>query len=68
MQHTLGPNLHLFLIGAGMVSQYLAEMAMRLDYEVTVCDPRENIRDQWRVAGARCIGGMQHGLLPVGEQ
>ena len=58
MQHTLGPKLHLFLIGAGMVSQYLAEMAMRLDYEVTVCDPRENIRDQWRVAGARCIGGM----------
>ncbi|MEM9623416.1 MAG: XdhC family protein, partial [Pseudomonadota bacterium] len=39
LTHTYGPRHQLFIIGAGMVSKYLADMAQILDYEVTVCDP-----------------------------
>ncbi len=38
---THGPHWRLFIVGAGQMSQYLARMALALDYEVTVCDPRE---------------------------
>ncbi|MEM7078185.1 MAG: XdhC family protein [Pseudomonadota bacterium] len=43
LTHTFGPRAQLFIIGAGMVSKYLAQMALMLDYEVTVCDPREDL-------------------------
>ena len=43
LTHTYGPRFQLFIIGAGMVSKYLAELALMLDYEVTVCDPREDL-------------------------
>lgn len=36
-----GPDWRLLIIGAGQMSQYLAQMALALDYRVTVCDPRE---------------------------
>lgn len=38
---THGPNWRLLLIGAGQMTQYLAQMALALDYQVTVCDPRD---------------------------
>jgi xanthine dehydrogenase accessory factor len=55
MRQVYGPRQHLFLIGAGMVSQYLAGMAQQLDLEVTVCDPRSEMIDQWPVAGVRLL-------------
>jgi xanthine dehydrogenase accessory factor len=36
-----GPRWRLLLIGAGQLSQVLAGMATALDFEVLVCDPRE---------------------------
>ncbi len=42
-----GPRYQLFIIGAGMVSRYLADMARMLDYSVTLCDPRENLLAQF---------------------
>jgi len=47
-----GPRWRLLIIGAGQTSRYLAEMAQALDYQVTVCDPREEYADEWKVAGA----------------
>ena len=58
LRHVYGPRQHLFLIGAGMVSQYLAGMAQQLDLDVTVCDPRQEMIDQWPVAGVRLICDM----------
>ena len=49
LTHTLGPRNQLFIIGAGMVSQYLAQMAKCLDYHITVCDPRTELLDQFPV-------------------
>ncbi len=36
-----GPRWRLLLIGAGQMSQYLAQMAQALDYQIVVCDPRD---------------------------
>ncbi len=44
-----GPRWRLLMIGGGQVSRYLAQMAMALDYHVTVCDPREEYMDEWDV-------------------
>ncbi|KFB76341.1 XdhC family protein [Candidatus Accumulibacter cognatus] len=46
-----GPRRRLLIIGAGQISYFLASMALLMDYEVTVCDPREEYADEWRVAG-----------------
>jgi xanthine dehydrogenase accessory factor len=53
-----GPRWRLLLIGAGQLSRYLAQFAQALDYEVLVCDPREEYARGWRVGGARLVAGM----------
>ncbi len=53
-----GPQWRLLIIGAGQVSQYLAQMALALDYQVTVCDPRAEYRDTWHVEGTTFAPGM----------
>jgi xanthine dehydrogenase accessory factor len=45
-----GPRLRLLIIGAGQLPQYLARMALMLDYRVTVCDPREEYLQTWDAA------------------
>lgn len=55
---TYGPRYQLFLIGAGQVSMYLAQMAQMLDYHVVVCDPREHQLEQWAIEGAQLVGDM----------
>ncbi len=47
-----GPRWRLLIIGAGQTSRFLAQMAQALDYQVTVCDPREEYADEWDVPGA----------------
>ncbi len=44
-----GPRWRLLIIGAGQVSGYLAEMAMALDYQVLVCDPRPEFQNSWQI-------------------
>jgi xanthine dehydrogenase accessory factor len=53
-----GPRWRLLLIGAGQLAQALATMAKALDYEVLVCDPREEYADGWAVPGVRLLRGM----------
>lgn len=53
-----GPQWRLLIIGAAQTSVYLAQMAQALDYEVVVCDPREEYRRAWNVQGTRLIADM----------
>jgi len=46
-----GPRWRLLLIGAGQLTQYLAEMARMLDYHVSVIEPREEYAAAWNVPG-----------------
>lgn len=43
-----GPGYRLLIIGAGQLPRYLAAMAHMLDYQVTVCDPREEYLQAWQ--------------------
>ena len=47
-----GPAWRLVLIGAGQLSRFVAQMAQALDYEVIVCDPREEYAAHWKTADA----------------
>jgi xanthine dehydrogenase accessory factor len=53
-----GPRWRLLIIGAGQLSTFLAQMAQGLDYQVTICDPREEYTEGWNVAGVDLRRGM----------
>lgn len=56
-----GPRWRLLLIGAGQLSQAVAAMATALDFEVLVCDPREEYAltlGAHPVEGVRRVEGM----------
>jgi xanthine dehydrogenase accessory factor len=53
-----GPAFRLLLIGAGSLSQRVAELALALDYQVFVCDPRQEYMDEWPIAGVRRLDDM----------
>jgi xanthine dehydrogenase accessory factor len=46
-----GPQWRLLVIGAGQMTDYLARMALALDYGVTVCDPRAEYADGFSIEG-----------------
>jgi xanthine dehydrogenase accessory factor len=53
-----GPRWRLLLIGAGQMTQYLATMAQALDYQVIICDPREEYAEGWDVPGTALVRTM----------
>jgi xanthine dehydrogenase accessory factor len=53
-----GPRWRLLIIGGGQLSVYLAQMAQALDYQVTICDPREEYAEGWNVSGTEFKRGM----------
>lgn len=52
LRKLFGPSWRLLLIGAGQLSRFVAQMGLALDYEVIVCEPREELASQWQVDGA----------------
>lgn len=53
-----GPRWRLLLIGAGQLSRYVSAMARLLDFEVLICDPREEFAYGWEDPHARFVPGM----------
>jgi xanthine dehydrogenase accessory factor len=53
-----GPRWRLLLIGAGQLSQAVAHMASLLDFEVLVCDPREEYAATLGLEGVTRVLGM----------
>jgi xanthine dehydrogenase accessory factor len=53
-----GPRWRLLIIGAGQLSRFLAQIALAMDYSVTVCDPREEYRAGWHVDGVQLVHDM----------
>ncbi len=49
--HSLSPHYRLLLLGAGDVARYVAELALALEYDVTLCDPRPKYLENWHVNG-----------------
>jgi xanthine dehydrogenase accessory factor len=53
-----GPRYRMLIIGAGQLSKYLAQIAIGLDYQVTVCDPRVEYTETWDVPGITLVKTM----------
>jgi xanthine dehydrogenase accessory factor len=58
-----GPRWRILVIGAGQVSRYLAQMALALDYNVIICDPRQEYADTWEVPGVELTRGMPDDVI-----
>ena len=62
--HTLhGPRWRLYIIGAGPLSRFLAQVAAGMDYRVTVCDPREEYRSGFNIPGVTLVHAMPDDLV-----
>jgi xanthine dehydrogenase accessory factor len=53
-----GPRWRMLVIGASEIAHYLAEVASTVDFQVFVCDPREEYRQAWRGRDAKWVDGM----------
>lgn len=58
-----GPRHRLIIIGAAQMSRYVAQFALALGYQVIVCDPREEYRQQWDITGVTLSDEMPDDLL-----
>ena len=58
-----GPRWRLLIVGAGQLSRFLAQIALGMDYHVTVCDPREEYRDGWSVPDVEVVHAMPDDLV-----
>ena len=61
--NAFGPEYRMLLIGAGQMTEYLATMALFNGFAVTVCDPREEYRGAWSVAGVTVKSDMPDDLV-----
>jgi xanthine dehydrogenase accessory factor len=53
-----GPRWRMLIVGGSEIAHYLAEVAATVDYQVFVCDPREEYKAAWRAKGAQWMDGM----------
>jgi len=58
-----GPRWRMLIIGAGQLSRAVAQMALMLDFEVIVCDPREEYHLSWDVPGTTFSTAMPDDLV-----
>ena len=63
LRQVFGPQMRMLLVGAGQLSQTLAELALAMDYEVLVTDPRQAMLDQWNGPTVRLLQGMPDDVI-----
>lgn len=57
-RQVFGPRQRMLLVGAGELAACLAELALAMDYDVLVTDPRPEARAQWTGPAVPLVGGM----------
>jgi xanthine dehydrogenase accessory factor len=58
-----GPRMRILLVGAGQLAQSLSELALAMDYEVQVTDPRARMLEQWTGPAVTLLGGMPDDVI-----
>ena len=53
-----GPRYRMLVIGASQLSKYLAQIAVGLGYQVTICDPRDEYTETWDIPGVAVVRTM----------
>ncbi|CAB3868408.1 hypothetical protein LMG1861_02633 [Achromobacter piechaudii] len=59
----LGPQARLIVIGATDLTLYLCAIARSLNFDITVCDPREEFYRPWKMDGIRLTREMPDDLV-----
>jgi xanthine dehydrogenase accessory factor len=68
LQTVHGPRQRLLIIGGGQLSRYLAHMAVMLDYQVTVCEPRVEYHEGWETMAGVTLSAMMPDDLVLAMQ
>lgn len=55
LRKVFGPGWRVLLIGGGQLSRFVASFALALDYEVIVCEPRQEYSSSWSVDGCELV-------------
>lgn len=63
LQQCFGPRMRMLLVGAGQLAHNLSELALAMDYEVLVTDPRADVLSQWEGPEVPLIQGMPDDVL-----
>lgn len=58
-----GPHWRLLIIGANQTAQVLADIAATLDFQVIVCDPREEFHAAWHAPHATLVATMPDDIV-----
>ena len=58
-----GPRWQLIIVGAGDLSRAVATVALGLDYQVVISDPRPEFADNWDLTGAELSREMPDDLI-----
>ena len=53
-----GPRYRLLIIGAGQIGELLSQIAISLDFAVTVCDPRIEYNAEWAIPNTHLVTTM----------
>ncbi len=63
LRQCFGPRRRMLLVGAGQLAQSLASLALAMDYEVLVTDPREQFLAQWEGPELSLLPGMPDDVI-----
>ncbi|MEM6775011.1 MAG: XdhC family protein [Pseudomonadota bacterium] len=58
LRQYFGPRLRMLLIGCGQLAASVAQLALGMDYDVMICDPRDEARADWRGPDVPLLPGM----------
>lgn len=61
--HALRPHDKLLIVGAGEVARCVAEIARNLEFDITLCDFRDEFLQGWQADGVTVIKGMPDDLI-----
>lgn len=64
IRKVFGPGWRMLLIGGGQLSRYVAQFALALDYEVIVCEPRQEFVSSWNVPGCVISNKLPEDAVP----
>jgi len=59
----LGPKMQMLLVGAGQLSQVLAQLALAMDFDVIVTDTRDQQLAQWQGPPVRLLHGLPDDII-----
>lgn len=63
LRHTLGPKRRMFLVGAGQLAQVLSTLALAMDFDVSILDPRDDAIAQWQGPAVPLLKGFPDDLI-----